>query len=254
MMASSTNALLIIDMLPKEIICNDPSMLEEAQVCSQFLSIPIHNMPSKDQYLNFEDGQISIISLAKKQSLSYRHSFKTHAIQRRIQTQDQHLLKAFNDKHKAINSILDITAGWCRDSFILAQNNYQVTAIEQSDLIYYLSNHSLIGYLAHNYLTLELHHANALHYLQKLSSLPDAIYLDPMFPSHKHQAKNKKEIQLLQSITQNVEMESLFALSLKKAKQRIVVKRPLHSEFLNNLKPDFQFKGKTIRFDIYQCF
>lgn len=229
-------------------------MLTEAHFCSQLLSIPIHKSASNNHYLLFDDGCISIYSLEKKQTLHYGHNFETHAIQRRTQTQDQHLLKAFNDKQKSIKTILDVTAGWCRDSFILAQNNYHVAAIEQSELIYYLSYFSLKKYLKQHQLNLELHHANAFNHLQQLNILPDAIYLDPMFPSSKQQAKNKKEIQLLQAVTSNVDIEQLFDLSLKKATQRVVVKRPLHSDFLNHLKPNFQFKGKTIRFDIYQCF
>ena len=229
-------------------------MLDDAIACSQFLSIPLHDIPSENQYLLFDKHQIQIITLEKKQSLSYRHDFESHSIQRRIQTQDQHLLKAFKDKKKDINSILDVTAGWCRDAFLLAQNKYQVTAIEQSDLIYYVTKQSIAKYTTHNPLSLTLHHANAINYIESLTHFPDAIYMDPMFPSSKHQAKNKKEIQLLQAVTQNTDIENLFDVSLKTATQRVVVKRPLHSEFLNSLKPNFQFKGKTIRFDIYQRF
>lgn len=244
-------------MFPKEIICSDPLMIKEAQKCSQFLSIPIHDIATEEQYLKFAHFSIDLITLKNKQSLSYCHNFEAPAIQRRLQTQEQHLLKAFNDKQKAISRILDVTAGWCRDSFILAHNNFRVSAVEQSDLIYYLSQFSLSHYLTRHQLSLKLHHANAMDYLKNLNDLPDAIYLDPMFPSAKNRAKNraknKKELQLLQEITQNVAMDKLFELSLNKARQRVVVKRPLHGEFLNNLKPNFQFKAKAIRFDIYQC-
>lgn len=229
-------------------------MLEEALECSKLLSIPIHKLASEDKFLNFENGVIHVISKHKKQQLSYNHDFTASAITRRLQTQDQHLLKAFKDKQKQIVTILDVTAGWCRDSFILAQNGYTINAIEQSDLIYYLTQYSLQRYQQQHKLALNLQHDNALNFLTHLTNLPDAIYLDPMFPSSKHQAKNKKEIQLLQAITNNVEIEELFSLALKKAKQRVVVKRPLNSEFLAHKKPDFQYEGKTIRFDVYQCF
>lgn len=241
-------------MFPKEIICFSQEMLLDAQHCSQFLSIPLNIEPSQEQYLVFENNAISMISKQQKQPLSVTHNFDSNAIQRRLQTQDQHLLKAFKDKQKPISSILDVTAGWCRDSFILAQNGYDVCAVEQSDLIYFLTQHSLTHYLKHHSLHLKLHHANALNYLNTLKELPSAIYLDPMFPSSNHQAKNKKEIQLLQSVTSNLDIEPLFQLALESAQQRVVVKRPLRSEFLNQLKPSFQFKGKTIRFDVYQCF
>ncbi len=241
-------------MFPKEIICLDETMLKQAQACSQLLSIPIHKAPSQDQFLNFENGMIDVVSKQKKQQLSYCHDFTANAITRRLQTQDQHLLKAFKDKQKHIITILDVTAGWCRDSFILAQNGYDVKAVEQSDLIHYLTQHSLKRYKLQHKLSLDLYHGNALNYLKHLSDLPNAIYLDPMFPSSHHQAKNKKEIQLLQAITNNANITELFRLALNKAEQRVVVKRALNSEFLDQQKPDFQYKGKTIRFDVYQCF
>jgi len=240
-------------MLPKEIICLSQEMLKDAQQCSTFLSLPLNIEPSQEQYLLFENNAINVISKQKKQALSFTHNFDSSAIQRRLQTQDQHLLKAFKDKQKPINSILDVTAGWCRDSFILAQNGYDVCAVEQSNFIYFLTQYSLTHYLEQHSLHLKLLHDNALNYLSQLQTLPSAIYLDPMFPDNKHQAKNKKEIQLLQSVTSNLDIEPLFQLALESAQQRVVVKRPLRSEFLNQLKPSFQFKGKTIRFDIYQC-
>jgi len=241
-------------MIPKEIICVSEDMLNSAQECSIFLNIPLNIEPSHNQYLVFENNAISIISKQRKQLVRFTHSFNANAIQRRLQTQDQHLLKAFKDKQKPIKDILDVTAGWCRDSFILAQNGYQVSAIEHTHLVYFLTQHSLTRYLEQHALTLHLQHDNALTYLSQLKTLPDAIYLDPMFPSSNHQAKNKKEIQFLQSVTNNLDIEPLFQLALESAQQRVVVKRPLHSDFLNLLKPNFQFKGKTIRFDVYQCF
>ncbi len=241
-------------MLPQEIICLSQEMLEQAQQCSTFLSLPINAVATKDQYLKFEGNQISVISKERKQNTVFIHSFEEKAIQRRLQTQDQHLLKAFRDKQKPISRILDVTAGWCRDSFILAQNKYDVMAVEQSKLVYFLTHHSLTHYLRKNELKLSLFHDNALHHLTRLTDLPDAIYLDPMFPNSKHQAKNKKEIQVLQAVTHNLDIDDLFQSALSKAKQRVVVKRPLHSEFLCHQKPNFQFKGKTIRFDVYQCF
>ncbi len=240
-------------MLPKEIICCDENMLATAQACSDLLNIPIHHTRTEDQFLDFSNGVISLSSTDNKQLLTFTHSFDSSSLRRRIQAQDQHLLKAFKDKQKPIVSILDLTAGWCRDSFILANNNWQVTAVEQSTLIHFLTQFSLQRYSLNSHVPLSLIRQNSFAYLTTLKTSPDAIYIDPMFPSGNHPAKNKKEIQLLQAVTENIQINELFELALDTAKQRVVVKRPLHSEFLNARKPSFQYTGKTIRFDVYQC-
>ncbi|MBL7004328.1 MAG: class I SAM-dependent methyltransferase [Gammaproteobacteria bacterium] len=238
-------------MQPLQIICSDDQLIDAAKACSQLLSIPILSSPSEDSYLCFKEGEITFIS---PQQLSFQHSFNNNNFERRAQAQNQHLLKAFKDKKKPIRHILDATAGWCRDSFILANNNFQVTATEQSALLYFLVQFSLNNYLKTNSLNLELQHSNAFDLLTLSKTSFQAIYLDPMFPNSHNQAKNKKEIQVLQHVTKNIEIETLFELALKKATQRVVVKRPLQSDYLAQLKPHFQYKGKTIRFDIYQQF
>ena len=239
-------------MVVKEILVNNALLMPQAKTCSELLQIPIVSQSHSDFLLEFiGDG---VIVHNKELNLRYCHSFLNTKFQQREQAQNQHLLKAFKTKNHTIHSILDVTAGWCRDSFILARNGYQLTAVEQSALLYCLNKTALELYQKEHTLNLNLQHANALDYLAETSQTFDAIYLDPMFPQHKNQAKNKKELQVLQSITQNTDMEAVFELALQKAKQRTVVKRPINASFLAHKKPDFQYLGKTIRFDVYQQF
>lgn len=79
----------------------------------------------------------------------------------------------------------------------------------------------------------------------------DCIYLDPMFPSHKSSAKPAKEMQILQRLTDNRGIESVFELALAKAQKRVVVKRPAKAGNLAGIKPDIVYREKTIRFDVY---
>ncbi|MCP4283565.1 MAG: class I SAM-dependent methyltransferase, partial [Gammaproteobacteria bacterium] len=72
-----------------------------------------------------------------------------------------------------------------------------------------------------------------------------------MFPTHKSSAKPAKEMQVLQALTDNVEIESCFDLALQKAHKRVVVKRPAKAATLTALKPDIVYREKTIRFDVY---
>lgn len=239
-------------MIAKEIVVCDESLSDKALEYSHLLQLPIASAPHYDCYITLSNEGIYIHNTKLK--LSYLHSFLSTKIQQRGIAQNQHLLKAFRNKQQSITTILDVTAGWCRDSFILASNGFNVTAVEQSPVVYCLNQYAVEQYLQVQSLNLTLHLSNALHFLQRLDKPFDAVYLDPMFPQHKNQAKNKKELQVLQSLTQNSDIDALFQLSLQKAGQRTVVKRPLHAEFLSNKKPDFQYLGKTIRFDVYQQF
>ena len=49
----------------------------------------------------------------------------------------------------------------------------------------------------------------------------------------------------------DLDSEKLFKVALKKAKKKIVVKRPAKSEFLCGAKPNFQIKGRVNRFNVY---
>ena len=47
------------------------------------------------------------------------------------------------------------------------------------------------------------------------------------------------------------EINKLLNFALKKARYRVVVKRPLKAPFLANSEPSFSIKGKTTRFDVF---
>ena len=49
-----------------------------------------------------------------------------------------------------------------------------------------------------------------------------------------------------------MDAEELFQAALKKAKNRVVVKRPDDGTFITEArKPDFTIEGKSVRFDVY---
>lgn len=234
----------------EEIIVSDLSLMPLAQECSLILHIPVVETVQASCYLEINSKGVRLHNTDLH--LSYQHSFLNANMQQRGQTKNQHILRAFKSKKQPIQSILDATAGWCRDSFILASNGFTVTALEQSPLVYSLNK---IALALHNHpLEINLYFGNAMHFLTATNAVFDAIYLDPMFPQQRHRAKNKKELQILQNITKNNDINTLFEYSLQKAKQRTVVKRPIHAGYLGDLKPNFQYLGKTIRFDVYQQF
>ena len=190
--------------------------------------------------------------------LQFTHSFVSGPIAKRAGQSSQLLLKACNNKQRNINSILDLTAGWGVDAFILARHGLQVTLLEHNALVHAILAQSLAqlaqapGGMA-SAQRLKLEQADARSYLQAASSAHrfDCIYLDPMFEAHKSGAKPAKEMQILQMLTANQDIESCFQLALSRARKRVVVKRGAKVATLANSKPDLVQRAKTIRFDIY---
>jgi 16S rRNA (guanine1516-N2)-methyltransferase len=190
--------------------------------------------------------------------LRFHHSFISGPVVRRAAQPTQLLLKACNNKQRSINSILDVTAGWGVDSFILARHGREVTMLEQDPLVYACVAYSLELLAADASASdtaarMKIEHDNANHYLRRLANDReyDCIYLDPMFEAHKSGAKPAKEMQVLQAITANLDIEDCFESALLKAGKRVVVKRAARAAPLCASKPDLAYRSKSIRFDIY---
>lgn len=210
----------------------------------------------QDFLLQIEDNEISLSSEINQQKTRFAYSFLDPKLHKRADQKNQLLLKACNNKKREIHSVVDLTAGWGRDSFILATHGQQVRMVEQNTLIY-----SCLDYLLKTaqqeednavYQRLSISHQNSLDFLKTQDpGVIDCFYIDPMFPSHKSTARPSKELQILQLLTENQDILELFEQALNCARCRVVVKRPLHAPTLTEIKPDIVYKEKTIRFDVY---
>ena len=190
--------------------------------------------------------------------LRFHHSFISGAIARRARQAGQLLLKACSNRQRNIHTVLDLTAGWGVDGYILARHGQNVTLLEQNELVQAIVAFSLQqlaadpekGKFAQR---LTIINAEALCYLNGLSEQRyDCIYLDPMFAAHKSGAKPAKEMQILQALTDNTAIDACFELALQHARKRVVVKRAAKAPTLTSLEPDMVHRAKSIRFDVYQ--
>lgn len=159
--------------------------------------------------------------------------------------------------------ILDTTAGFGRDSFILTAFGCEVTCLEQHPIIA-LTLDDAISHAKQNCTDLQTdkwtaHCINSIDYLKRQSKdksadIFDVIYLDPMFPDrYQKSALAKKSMQLLQSmVATDLDYATLLTYACTLAKSRVVVKRPANAPYLSNLKPNFTTgMQKTTRFDVY---
>ncbi len=155
-------------------------------------------------------------------------------------------------------NIVDATAGWGRDAFVLATLGCRVHMIERSEVIAELLEDGLrrakldekIGTMIKNNLSLTC--GESQQELLQTPFEPEVIYLDPMFPHKEKSALVKKDMQILQDIAvQNTDADALLHLALTITTNRVVVKRPSSAGFLADIKPQTSIKTKKHRFDIY---
>ncbi|WP_438971279.1 class I SAM-dependent methyltransferase [Methylophaga sp.] len=172
----------------------------------------------------------------------------------------QPLARAVGLKKGQTPTIIDATAGFARDAFVLASLGCDVSMLEQSGimslLIYQAINrgneNDVISEITKR---LSITHCNAIDYLNELTSMPDVIYLDPMYPSRDKSALVKKEMQLLhQLIGPDLDSEELLSIARKKALKRVVVKRPKGADYVGMQKPSVSITSKNTRYDIYPTF
>jgi 16S rRNA (guanine1516-N2)-methyltransferase len=169
---------------------------------------------------------------------------------------NQEISKAMGIKKDYKPRILDATAGLGRDSFLLASIGVDVIMIERNPVIFAMLENALINARLEKEISsitekMILINANSIDYLKDNNDF-DVIYIDPMFPKSNKSRLVKKEMQIFREIVgDDLDSEELLDLALKKKAKRVVVKRMIKSEYIKNLKPNFEIKGKIIRFDVY---
>ena len=152
---------------------------------------------------------------------------------------------------------IDATAGMGEDAFLLAAQGYEVTLYEQNPVIAALLKDALRRARKNMILKeiaerLKLVEGNSVECMEKQLDPVDVIYLDPMFPARQKSGLINKKLQLIQKLEPPCSAETdLFDAAIKANPSKIIVKRPLKSEFLAERKPSYTLNGKAIRYDCY---
>lgn len=175
----------------------------------------------------------------------------------------QSIAKAVGVSGKFQPKVLDLTAGWGRDAFVLASLGCDLTLLERNPMVFRLLEDGLsraqiaaqtdvgLGDIVGRMRLLKM---DSFDYLETVEedSCPDIIYIDPMFPIRKKSAKVKKDMQALHNLVGiDKDSEMMIDKALTKARYRVVIKRPANAEFLANIKPNYSLEGKSTRFDVF---
>ena len=224
--------------------------------------------------LLFHDDLVELYDNALKTSISIHFTKGANAHRQQFGGgRGQAIAKAIGLKSGVTPSVLDATAGLAGDAFVLATLGCSLTLIERSPIISCLIEDAI----ERASLTDDFQHilqqgfklvsADANEYLTDLVSTensadnddantgehrPDVIYIDPMYPDRKKSALVKKDMQILQRLhLQEDNPAELLENSMLVAQKRVVVKRPIQAEPLNERTVSTSIKSKKTRYDIY---
>lgn len=160
---------------------------------------------------------------------------------------------------KRYRTVWDATGGLGRDSFMLALMGMEVVVFECNPVVLALLSDGL--YRAKKSLDLidivkriNLIQGDFVTYSPEVLGFrqPEIVYLDPMYPERKKHAQVKKEMAYFQQLIDGAgDEQQLLQHARLVATKRVVVKRPLHGVYLADTKPNYNYQGKSTRFDIY---
>ena len=159
-------------------------------------------------------------------------------------SKDQSLVRALglhklNEAQRRSIHVIDATAGLGQDGWIIACQGCKTTLLEQSSLVAAMLHHAIEYAARQPTLASIANHVEVINvrsqdYLAQADNVikPDIIYLDPMFPSKKKQAKVKKGMQFLQALLPETDNRHLLKHALDAATNRVVVKRPTGADVI----------------------
>ena len=138
-------------------------------------------------------------------------------------------------------SVVDATAGFGRDAWVIATLGCQVTLLEREPWLGMLLRQALTEASGMDETSaiaarMQLVTTGAADWFESQpDASTDAVYLDPMYPQQGKKAQAKKEMQLLQSMTTiATRPELLLGAALHIARYRVVVKRPASAPLINH--------------------
>lgn len=163
--------------------------------------------------------------------------------------------------------VVDLTAGWGQDAWLLAQAGAaHVTLVERNPVVATLLNDALRR-AADAAVQMSVRVGDGVDVAQDImrheQTTVDLVYLDPMFPVRKKSAAVKKNMQILHALLGSQEIVNneqarlaqeavLLQRALDLARQRVVVKRPIHAPSLGgDNTPSYQVRGSINRWDVY---
>ena len=205
-------------------------------------------------HLYLSESGLSFFHPEARSTNQFRIDFNSGSTGWRIKRANHEKLikKALGRSEKPLK-ILDCTAGMLQDTLLFLSLGHQVTALEQSKILFYLLQDGISRSEDQSIFNqLDLKHMNACSYAPQAKNF-DVIYFDPMYPPSKKNALSSGKLEYIAKILEveslkNNPMHDFEVLQLIPAK-KMIVKRPIKAESFSS-QLNYQVMGKTTRFDV----
>ncbi|RVU82789.1 16S rRNA methyltransferase [Leucothrix sargassi] len=244
---------------------HDECPLADLEQLSKLLRCPLYTEATNAEYvLHKSPTRLELFNPSQPKTKAIFADFVEGKVRHRRKFgggKGQDLAKALGLQKFPNATIIDATAGLGADSFVMATLGCHVTMLERNPVVQLLLSDALARADSSGDEEVEeisaqmrLVQQPAIDFLTSLDpeDYPQLIYLDPMFPERGKQAQVKKEMRFFHDVVgDDNDSPELLDIALQRAVERIIVKRPLRAETLNDRKPDFDIRGKTIRYDVY---
>ena len=247
------------------VAANESALLSQAEALAERLFLPCVGVPdaavppSHDALLRVSSQGLSLSRTEKRAPAPLSVDFGSGTMRhRRRGGQNELLGKAVGVGKAAGLHVVDATAGLGRDAFVLADLGCRVSLFERHPVVAALLADGLQRATGSSDPWLsDVAGRMSLQAIDARDRVPedlDTIYLDPMFPARNKRAAVKADLALLQDIleeTAQEDAEAVLRWALSQDVARVVVKRPLKAEWLDNRTPSHSHKGKAVRFDVH---
>lgn len=235
---------------------------EQAKQLAAQLQLPLTKQaPQAGLYLAYADNGLAIIPADGRSGAVQVDMLAGKSRHRRLYGggKGQQIAKAIGVQGAVRPRVLDVTTGLGGDAFVLASLGCQLQLVERQPVVRALLADGLQRLQADNELAelgsrMQLLPGNALQVLTdwQQDTVPQVVYLDPMFPHTGKSAQVKKEMALFRELVgADEDADQLLEPALALASHRVVVKRPRLAPDLAAKKPTYSLAGKANRFDIY---
>lgn len=236
---------------------NDPTLVSIAQELASNLNLPYSDKDESkhDYWLILDQSGLALVSNKNKRLKPLYIDFEIGSTEYRKQhtsLRKEPLARAIGIHPDKKPLIVDATAGFGQDSYLLACLGYNITMLERSPILFALLQDGLKRLTSPISQQLTLVRADSREWLPHCKPSPDIIYLDPMFPERKKSAAVKKNMAMLHELLDDSDEDDLLDVALACATYRVVVKRPRLSVNLAGKSPTYTITGPKIRYDIYQ--
>ena len=220
--------------------------------CKYLKNLLLHNQKKyfdNNLTLELNNNQITLLNHNYRPPVPISIDFLNQSFIKKIDqrlSQNEIFLKIFQKKN---SKILDCTAGFGHDSYLLRSLGFNLVMIEKSPIISLMLKHAVEKIQKSKFY---LYHGDALDFLNHTDVVFDYIYFDFMFNRNKNKSLSSKNDEALKILAENDNnREELVDLAITKCREKVVVKGPIRGSNEIKLKPSYSITSKLLKYDMY---